>query len=30
VTACVFNPPVTGAEVHDASGAYLPAVAMAS
>jgi L-ectoine synthase len=20
--ACVFNPPVTGAEVHDASGAY--------
>lgn len=22
VTACVFNPPVTGREVHDASGAY--------
>ncbi len=22
VTACVFNPPVTGAEVHDESGAY--------
>ena len=21
---CVFNPPVTGAEVHDADGAYLP------
>lgn len=25
VTACVFNPPVTGAEVHDETGAYLPA-----
>ena len=25
VTACVFNPPVTGQEVHDASGAYPPA-----
>ena len=22
VTACVFNPPVTGAEVHDETGAY--------
>lgn len=22
VTACVFNPPVTGREVHDATGAY--------
>ena len=22
LTACVFNPPVTGKEVHDASGAY--------
>ena len=22
VTACAFNPPVTGREVHDASGAY--------
>jgi len=22
LTACVFNPPVTGAEVHDADGAY--------
>jgi L-ectoine synthase len=22
VTACVFNPPVTGREVHDTSGAY--------
>lgn len=22
---CVFNPPLTGAEVHDASGAYPPA-----
>lgn len=22
VTACVFNPPVTGREVHDASGSY--------
>lgn len=30
VTACVFNPPVTGAEVHDASGAYRPAAAAAS
>jgi len=29
VTACVFNPPVTGSEVHDESGAYPaePAVA---
>ncbi|HEX4917590.1 MAG TPA: ectoine synthase [Limnobacter sp.] len=26
VMACVFNPPVTGAEVHDESGAY-PALA---
>lgn len=25
VTACVFNPPVTGNEVHDETGAYLPA-----
>ena len=24
VTACVFNPPVTGREVHDESGAYPP------
>jgi L-ectoine synthase len=30
VTACVFNPPVTGTEVHDATGAYLPAIAIAS
>lgn len=22
ITACVFNPPVTGREVHDANGAY--------
>lgn len=26
VMACVFNPPVTGAEVHDESGAYPAAV----
>lgn len=26
VTVCVFNPPVTGSEIHDESGAYLPAV----
>lgn len=26
VTVCVFNPPVTGNEVHDESGAYRPAV----
>jgi len=26
VTACVFNPPVTGTEVHDETGAYRPAV----
>ena len=25
VTVCVFNPPVTGDEVHDATGAYRPA-----
>lgn len=25
VTACVFNPPVTGGEVHDENGAYLVA-----
>lgn len=25
VTACVFNPPVTGREVHDETGAYPPA-----
>lgn len=25
VTACVFNPPVTGTEVHDETGAYRPA-----
>lgn len=30
VTACVFNPPVTGAEVHDATGAYGPPPALAS
>ncbi|MGH6957844.1 MAG: ectoine synthase [Caulobacteraceae bacterium] len=24
VTACVFNPPVTGREVHDETGAYPP------
>jgi L-ectoine synthase len=28
VTACVFNPPVTGTEVHDASGAYPSDTAM--
>ncbi|MDE8654689.1 ectoine synthase [Novosphingobium album (ex Liu et al. 2023)] len=27
VTVCVFNPPVTGAEVHDETGAYRPAPA---
>jgi L-ectoine synthase len=27
VTVCVFNPPVTGNEVHDETGAYLPAAA---
>lgn len=26
VTACVFNPPVTGTEVHDETGAYQPAL----
>jgi L-ectoine synthase len=26
VTACVFNPPVTGNEVHDETGAYRPAL----
>lgn len=26
LTACVFNPPVTGAEVHDENGAYPAAV----
>ena len=25
VTVCVFNPPVTGTEIHDETGAYLPA-----
>lgn len=30
VTACVFNPPVTGSEVHDESGAYPAAVADAA
>ncbi|HUD53410.1 ectoine synthase [Parvibaculum sp.] len=35
VTACVFNPPVTGREVHDESGAYpadvdIPAASFAS
>lgn len=32
VTACVFNPPVTGREVHDESGAYPaePEAALAS
>ena len=25
VTVCVFNPPVTGTEVHDETGAYRPA-----
>ena len=29
LTACVFNPPVTGQEVHDENGAY-PAEAVAS
>ncbi|API58124.1 L-ectoine synthase [Tardibacter chloracetimidivorans] len=29
VTACVFNPPVTGNEVHDETGAYRPAAAAA-
>lgn len=29
VTACVFNPPVTGNEVHDETGAYKPATAAA-
>lgn len=29
LTACVFNPPVTGGEVHDADGAY-PAAARAT
>ena len=24
VMACCFNPPVTGQEVHDEDGAYLP------
>jgi L-ectoine synthase len=28
ITACVFNPPVTGREVHDESGAYPAAEAM--
>jgi L-ectoine synthase len=28
VTACVFNPPVTGNEVHDETGAYQPAEAI--
>lgn len=26
VTACVFNPPVVGDEIHDDTGAYRPAV----
>jgi L-ectoine synthase len=26
ITACVFNPPVTGTEVHDETGAYRPAL----
>lgn len=26
VTVCVFNPPVTGNEVHDDTGAYRPAI----
>lgn len=30
VTACVFNPPVTGGEVHDASGCYPAETAMAA
>lgn len=29
VTACVFNPPVVGDEIHDADGAYRPAAAVA-
>ena len=29
LTACVFNPPVTGREVHDENGAYPAAVDMA-
>ena len=28
VTVCVFNPPVTGNEVHDETGAYRPAEAV--
>lgn len=28
LTACVFNPPVTGSEVHDENGAYPAAEAM--
>ena len=28
VTACVFNPPVTGNEIHDETGAYRPAPAL--
>lgn len=27
VTVCVFNPPVTGDEIHDETGAYRPATA---
>jgi L-ectoine synthase len=27
VTACVFNPPLTGDEIHDETGAYRPAAA---
>lgn len=27
ITVCVFNPPVTGSEVHDETGAYRPAPA---
>ncbi|MBL8628029.1 MAG: ectoine synthase [Rhodospirillaceae bacterium] len=30
ITACVFNPPVVGSEVHDPSGAYPAIVAIAS
>lgn len=30
ITACVFNPPVTGREVHDESGAYPSAQEMAA
>ncbi len=26
ITVCVFNPPVTGDEIHDETGAYRPAV----